>query len=61
MAKLPVHAHRTSSPDRRRGSSELASKDLFALRLGVLNFRGFVLKKPPAVAGLTPPTLGERD
>jgi len=27
----------------------------------VPNFRGFVLKKPPAVASLTPPTLGERD
>jgi len=59
--ETPGFAHRSSSPDRRRGSSELASKDLFALRLGVLNFRGFVLKKPPAVAGLTPPTLGERD
>ena len=47
-AKLPV----SRSPHQFTGSSawlsELAGKDLSAVRLGVLKFRGFVLRKPPA-------------
>lgn len=47
-ARLPV----SRTPHQFSGSSawlnELASKDLFAVRLGILKFRGFALQKAPA-------------
>lgn len=47
-AKLPVSRASHQFTGSSAWLSELASKDLFAVRLGVLKFRGFVLKKPAA-------------
>ncbi len=47
-AKLPVSRETHQFSGSSAWLAELASKDLFAVRLGVLKFRGFVLKRPPA-------------
>ena len=47
IAKLPVSRTVYQFAGSSAWLSELASKDLFAVRLGVLKFRGFVLKKAP--------------
>lgn len=47
VAKLPVSRTQYQFTGSSAWLSELAAKDLFAVRLGVLKFRGFVLNKPP--------------
>ena len=48
-AKLPVSADKKTFSGSDKWMRELANKDLFAVRRGVLKFRGFVLKKIPYV------------
>jgi uncharacterized LabA/DUF88 family protein len=47
IQKLPVSGHTKTFDDSGQWLQELATKDLFAVRLGVLKFRGFKLKRIP--------------
>jgi uncharacterized LabA/DUF88 family protein len=55
--KLPVSGTSKTFSENANWLNELAAKDLFAVRLGVLKFRGFVPKKIP----ISPTTLTDND
>lgn len=55
--KLPVSGDSKTFADNDDWLNKLAAKDLFAVRLGVLKFRGFVPKKIP----ISPTTLKDDD
>ncbi len=55
--KLPVSGQSKVFNDNANWLNELGAKDLFAVRLGVLKFRGFVPKRIP----ITPATLSDDD
>jgi uncharacterized LabA/DUF88 family protein len=55
--KMPVSGQETEFNNPSNWLHELAAKDLFAVRLGVLKFRGFVPKRTP----VSPATMTDAD
>lgn len=55
--KLPVSGEEKTFSDSGKWMDELAAKDLFAVRRGILKFRGFVPKRIP----ISPATLTDAD